>query len=106
MRQKPACATKMSQVLSHGRFSATAILLVLVTACMSVPPRIWYRDGVRVDANPQLLAAFQRDRVVCDGEAAEAALKSQERDLMIHNRNVNLVFDACLTKLGYTGLKD
>lgn len=106
MRQKPARATKKSQVLSHGRFVTAALLLALVAGCMSVPPRIWYRDGVRVDANPQLLAAFQRDRVVCDGEAAEAALKSQERDLMIHNRNVNLVFDACLTKLGYTGLAE
>lgn len=77
--------------------------IVLLAACQSIPPRIWYRDGARVDATPAMLSQFQRDKTICDGEAAQAALTSNERDVFIHNRNLNLIFDACLTKKGYEG---
>ncbi len=80
-----------------GILAATAAL----AACQTVPAGYWHRDGVRVDANAQLLDAFQRDRAICDGRAAEAALTSRERDRITHSRNVNLVFDACLTERGY-----
>lgn len=83
---------------------AFLLLVTLALAgCLSVPPRIWYRDGVSVDSNPTLLASFQRDRTICDGEAAKAALGSQEKDIYTHNKNVNLIFDACLTQKGYIG---
>lgn len=61
----------------------------------------WYKNGVRVDANPTLFESFNRDRAICDGEAAKVALTSTEKKLAVHNLNVNLVFDACLTERGY-----
>lgn len=75
----------------------------VVSGCVSQPQGFFHRigDGVRVDADPQVMAKFQQDRVICDGEASQAALSSTERDRGIHSRNVNLVFDACLAKRGY-----
>ncbi len=74
---------------------------VLLAGCVNTPQGVWHRGATRVDASPTLFEEFNRDRVVCDGRAAEAALNSRERDLLTHNRNVNLVFDACLTEKGY-----
>lgn len=75
--------------------------LLLLAGCVSTPQGYWYRNNVRVDANPTLLETFNRDKVICDGEAAQAALTSNEKDLMRHNLAVHLVFDACLTRAGY-----
>jgi len=71
--------------------------------CVYVPEGYFHRvsDGVRVDANPQVLSEFQQARVICDGEASKAALVSTERDRYMHSKNVNLVFDACLAQRGY-----
>lgn len=72
-------------------------------SCVYTPQGFFHRvsDGIRVDANPQVLAEFQQARVICDGEASKAALTSTERDRYAHSRNVNLVFDACLAERGY-----
>ena len=75
--------------------------LLLLAGCVSAPVGYWHRNGVRVDVNPALLAEFSRAKTICDGETAQAALASNEKDLLTHNRNVNLVFDGCLTKAGY-----
>lgn len=75
--------------------------MIVLAGCATAPQGYWYRGQVRVDANPALFEQFNKDRVICDGKAAEAALNSHERDLLIHNRNVHLVFDACLTGKGY-----
>lgn len=78
-------------------------LAALLAACQTAPTGYWYRqsDGVRVDANSNVLDQFQKDRAICDGEAAKAALASNEKDVFIHKKNVNLVFDGCLTERGY-----
>lgn len=75
----------------------------MLCGCAYVPQGAFFRvsDGLRVDANPQILAAFQQDRVICDGEASKAALTSAERDRYTHSKNVTLVFDACLAQRGY-----
>ena len=84
-------------VLKFVIVSAAAML----AACQAAPTGYWYKGGVRVDANTALFDRFQRDRVICDGEAAQAALTSREPDRFTHNFNLNLIFDACLTKAGY-----
>ena len=82
---------------------ACSILSIAVAGCVSVPQGYWHRqsDGLRVDATPALLDRFNLDRAICDGEAAKAALASNERDWFMHNQNVNLVFDGCLVGRGY-----
>lgn len=79
------------------------ILAMLLAGCVYVPKGAFHRvsDGLRVDANPQVLAEFQQARVICDGEASKAALVSNERDRYTHSKNVTLVFDACLAEKGY-----
>jgi hypothetical protein len=78
-------------------------LSILVSGCVYVPKGSFHRvsDGVKVDANPTVLAEFQQSRVICDGEASKAALTSTEKDRYVHSMNVNLVFDACLAEKGY-----
>ncbi|MFK0330909.1 hypothetical protein ACIQUB_07275 [Rhizobium sp. NPDC090275] len=78
-------------------------VLCVLAGCVSAPQGYWHRvsDGKRVDADQVLLAQFQRDRAVCDGEAAKASLASNEKVLSVHNYNVNLVFDGCLVGKGY-----
>ena len=73
----------------------------VLAACQAAPTGYWYRGSLRVDSNADLFARFQRDRTICDGEAAQAALTSREPDRFTHNFNLNLIFDACLTKAGY-----
>ncbi|MFN7125296.1 MAG: hypothetical protein ACK4M8_05395 [Allorhizobium sp.] len=82
----------------------SVVLLGLVLAgCTHQPQGVFHRisDGVRVDANPQVLAAFQKDRVICDGEASKAALTSREKDVYLHTMSINTIFDACLAERGY-----
>lgn len=78
------------------------VFALLIAGCVSAPG-LWHRqaDGLRVDSSPEILTQFNRDRVICDGKAAESALQSRERSAFVHSRNVNLVFDACLTERGY-----
>ncbi len=78
-------------------------LVLLLAGCQTVAPGYWHRqsDGLRVDATPALLERFNLDRSICDGEAAKAALASNERDRFIHQQSVNLVFDGCLVSRGY-----
>ncbi len=77
------------------------VSIAILAGCVSTPQGYWFKGSMRVDADPQVFAQFQRDRAVCDGEAAQAALASNERLRAEHNRLVNLVFDGCLTKRGY-----
>lgn len=58
-------------------------------------------SGKRVDADSETLAKFQQAKVICDGEAAQAASVSTERDRYVHTLNITLVFDGCLAKRGY-----
>ena len=84
------------------RFIVIALLGVSA-GCVAQPKGVFHetKSGLRVDSNPQLLARFQQARVICDGEAAQSALVSTEKDRYTHSVNVNLVFDACLAKAGY-----
>ncbi|TRL39824.1 hypothetical protein [Rhizobium straminoryzae] len=74
-----------------------------LVGCVHQPQGSFHRisDGLRVDANPQIAAAFQKDRVICDGEASKAALQSTEKNLYAHTFNLNTIFDACLAERGY-----
>jgi hypothetical protein len=77
--------------------------LAVLCGCVAQPKGVFHeaKSGLRVDSNPALLARFQQSRVICDGEAAQAALVSTEKDRYTHSLNVNLVYDACLAKAGY-----
>lgn len=79
------------------------ILVAVLAGCQTTPQGLWHsqKTGQRVDATPALLAQFQKDRVICDGKAAEAALGSTTRSASAHSMMVNLVFDGCLTERGY-----
>lgn len=81
----------------------SVLVVTALAGCTHQPVGFFHRvsDGQRVDANPTIAAQFQQDRVICDGEASQAALSSHEKDRYIHSRNVNLVYDACLAKRGY-----
>lgn len=58
-------------------------------------------SGLRVDANPSLLARFQEEKLQCDAESAKDALASRERDLYQHNRLIQLIYEACMARQGY-----
>lgn len=79
------------------------LFLILDLAGCQTSSGYWYsqRTGQRVDATSALLQSFQKDRVICDGEAAKAALASTTRSVLEHQALVNLVFDGCLTERGY-----
>lgn len=74
---------------------------LLVTACQSQGYFYERASGLRVDANPALLSRFQDRKLQCDAEAAKAALTSNEKDLFVHNRNVTLIYHACMARYGY-----
>lgn len=79
------------------------IALAGVAGCVYQPQGKFHQvsSGKPVDADQKLYNAFLQDKVICDGEAAQAALTSRERDRYAHSLNVNLVYDACLAKRGY-----
>lgn len=85
------------------RISGLLILGVVLAACQTAPQGYWYsqKTGQRVDETQRLLARFQKDKVICDGITAKAALASNETNALVHSHNVNLVFDGCLTERGY-----
>jgi hypothetical protein len=91
--------------VSIGGFMRIIGLLVaasVLAGCQSTQG-YWYsqKTGQRVDETSTLLAGFQKDRAICDGEAAKAALASTTRSAFEHSALVNLVFDGCLTERGY-----
>ncbi|TCT34655.1 hypothetical protein EDC90_103349 [Martelella mediterranea] len=78
---------------------------VLASGCVSTTPTgYWYRDsdGRRVDATEATLATFNKDRVICDGKAAEAAMTRSVNLSEYNNQLINLIFDGCLNERGYT----
>lgn len=83
--------------------TAWIAISVVLAGCVYQPKGTFHEvsTGLRVDTNPQLLARFQQERVICDGEAAQSAAVSTERDRYTHSMNINLVFDGCLAKRGY-----
>lgn len=85
------------------RYFALVIVFAGLAACQTTSHGLWHsqRTGQRVDATPALLAQFQKDRVICDGEAARAALQSTAGNVFEHSALVNLVFDGCLVERGY-----
>lgn len=58
-------------------------------------------SGLRVDANPVLLARFQEDKLQCDAESAKDALTSRERNQFKHNQLIQLIYEACMARRGY-----
>lgn len=82
-------------------FPAILAASLALSACQS--PGYFYEksSGLRVDSSPDLLARFQEQKLQCDAESAKAALTSQERDVFIHNRNVTLIYHACMARQGY-----
>jgi hypothetical protein len=84
------------------RIIATSLLIV-AAGCVHQPQGKFHRvsDGKAVDADQTLYNTFLQDKVICDGEAAQAALTSTEKSRYAHSLNVNLVYDACLAKRGY-----
>ncbi|MGX1496849.1 putative small secreted protein [Labrenzia sp. MBR-25] len=81
---------------------ALVLIAVLLAGCQTTQG-YWYsqKTGQRVDESSALLAQFQKDRAICDGEAAKAALTSTAKTNFEHKALVNLVFDGCLTDRGY-----
>ena len=79
------------------------LMLLPLAACVSAPQGHWHRvdTGQRVDATEAIFEVYQRDLTICDGEAAKAALASNEKIAKVHRRNVNLVFDGCMVDRGY-----
>jgi hypothetical protein len=79
------------------------VMLTVAAGCVYQPQGKFHQvsTGRVVDADPGLYSKFLQDKVVCDGEAAQAALTSTEKDRYAHSLNVNLVYDACLAKRGY-----
>lgn len=82
---------------------AAITMLLALSGCVTAPQGAWYRqsDGQRVDSNSRIYDKFKTDVAICNGEAAQAALQSNEKDRMQHNYEVNLVYDGCLTRRGY-----
>lgn len=76
-------------------------LLLFTGGCAS--PGYFHEEstGLRVDANPQLLARHQKARLQCDAEAAKEALNSREPDIFTHNKLVQVIFEACMARAGY-----
>lgn len=74
-----------------------------IAGCVSVPQGYWHRqaDSLRVDASPAVNERFRADATICDGEAAKAALASNERNPDVHRQNVSLVFEGCMVGRGY-----
>ncbi|TPW33245.1 hypothetical protein FJU08_01385 [Martelella alba] len=70
----------------------------------TAPAGYWYRDsdGLRVDANETTMAAFNKDRAICDGKAAQAAIDRSVNVSGYNDRLINLIFDGCLNERGYT----
>jgi hypothetical protein len=80
-----------------------ALALLPLGGCVSAPIGHWHKTdtGQRVDATDAIFAVYQRDVAICDGEAAKAALASNEKIAKVHRQNVNLVFDGCMVERGY-----
>ncbi len=81
---------------------AIAIVLSLVmSGCVQTGKFHRISDGVAADSSPVILQTFETDRLVCDGEAAKAALVSTERNRFDHNNAVNLVYRGCMAQKGW-----
>ncbi len=78
------------------------ILAFAVAGCATLPDGYYYRekDGIRADANPAVLAEFQKARAICDGRASQAALSVGNRAMMVRT-NIELVFRGCMAEQGY-----
>lgn len=76
-------------------------LVITLAACQSAGFFYEKTSGLRVDANPDLLARFQEDKLQCDAESAKDALTSRERDLFKHNQLIQLIYEACMARRGY-----
>jgi hypothetical protein len=74
---------------------------LLLAGCQSTGFFYEKSSGLRVDANPALLARFQDEKLQCDAESAKDALASRERDLMKHNQLIQLIYEACMARRGY-----
>ncbi len=80
------------------------IALLFIALLAGCSPSWFFYDrssGLRVDSNPALFARFSDAKVQCDAYSAEKALTSVERDIFIHNKNVNLIYWGCMAKAGY-----
>lgn len=82
-------------------FLAASAALLALSGCQSAGYFYEKSSGLRVDSSPELLSRYQEQKLQCDAESAKAALTSQERDLFIHNRNVTLIYHACMARHGY-----
>lgn len=78
-------------------------LALVLAGCQTGSAGVWHRqaDSLRVDASPAVNERFRADATICDGEAAKAALASNERNPDVHRQNVSLVFEGCMVGRGY-----
>lgn len=62
----------------------------------------WHRasDGLRVDAQPELLTQFQLDKTYCEGEMAKANLATGAGAIM-QTTSLQAVFNGCMAGKGY-----
>lgn len=84
-----------------SKFAFIVAIAGLLSACVQTGKFHRISDGLAADASPTVLQAFETDRVVCDGEAAKAALASNERDRFAHANAVNLVYRGCMAQKGW-----
>lgn len=85
------------------RMISLVSVVISLTAAGCAPTGKWHRvsDGLAADSNSTILQTFESDRAVCDGEAAKAALASQEKNRIDHANSVNLVYRGCLAGKGW-----
>jgi hypothetical protein len=74
---------------------------LIVAGCVQTGKFYRISDGLAADSTPAISQAFETDRVICDGEAAKAALGSTEKNRLDHNNAVNLVYRGCLAQKGW-----
>jgi hypothetical protein len=77
------------------------MMMLVVAAPAAAKTQYWFLKDTRVDATPALLAQFNRDRIICDGKAAEAVLGGQRKGIFEQRKLANLIFDGCLYERGY-----
>lgn len=83
-----------------SRLALISVLSVLMAGCMSGQNYYRISDGQRVDANPEMLAEFQVDRTICDGEVAKANLATDQNALLVMD-SLAAVERACMAERGY-----
>lgn len=77
-----------------------ALLAGLLAGCGTTGYYHRVSDGLRADATPQALAAFEVDKAICQGEVARADLSSRVGGLIVGVR-LEEIMRGCMAGRGY-----